>query len=81
MSHKKQVKQMRTWTNWSTVEELSIEWNVSKRRVQQILQEYSDLNMLQQGVISYTERVIAKMIAGYDKVVITTKPVYRMDIE
>ena len=36
------ISQQRQWQNWSTVEELALKWNLSKRRVQQILK---DLNI------------------------------------
>lgn len=36
------MKSKKIWINWASVEELSIEWNLSKRRIQQIIAELRD---------------------------------------
>lgn len=41
----------KVWTNWCTVEDLSWQWQVSKRRVQQILARMFEQNECEKATI------------------------------
>jgi len=41
----------KVWINWATSEELAQKWNVSQRRVQQILKKYKETDVLEIGVL------------------------------
>lgn len=45
----------RTWSGWSTVNELHRYWLVSKRRVQQILKELDELGHISKGILIVNE--------------------------
>ena len=57
----------RNWDNWVTTDELSREWKVSQRRVQQILKSLFNQDELEVGVLVVD-------IGGTNPV---SKPIYR----
>ena len=65
------VTQSREWKNWVTSDELAQEWKVSQRRVQQILLEYKESEVIEVGVLVID-------IGGLNPI---SKPVYRMVIQ
>lgn len=39
------------WLNWATTEELSREFKVSQRRIQQVLADFAEKNLIEVGVV------------------------------
>lgn len=62
------ISQQRMWKNWATVEELSLIWEISKRRVQQI--------MVNLG-ISVEKQYLIK-VEGTIETTTTMRPVFKL---
>lgn len=66
----------RTWDNWTTIEDLAILWNISKRRVQQIVKERIEKGQVIVGALSYIEIDPKLQNVMQGRPLVTQKPVY-----
>ena len=61
-------RKYRVWEYWATTEELSAQWKVSQRRVQQLLSDLKEKNQVEVGVLVLDIGTINPI----------SKPVYKM---